>query len=198
MALTDWRDTFLAAINAAENAWDVGLVAGTNNIGDVDIATITAGETHIGSVGGEAKVVTVILSLHTDANVVNDVLAATQVVAGAVRVNDGTGVIQSIVIQDDDDNKGDFDLIFFDANTSVGSESAVCSMADNDTILGIQEVVEADYVDMINSQVANFNNVGIVIKGATGTDDIYIAAIARDTDTYTAAGITIRLGILQD
>ena len=168
------------------------------DIGDVDVTSIAAGETHIGSVGGETTVVTVVLSLHTDANVVNDVLAATQEVANAVRVNDGTGVIQSIVVQDDDDKAGDLDLIFFDANTSVGTESATCSMADNDTILGIKEVVEADYVDMINSQVAHFENVGIVIKGATGSTSIYMAAIARDTDTYTESGITVRLGILQD
>jgi hypothetical protein len=183
----------------ANGALFVKLNANTGvDIGDVDVTSVSAGETHVGSVGGEATVVTVILSLHTDANVVNDVLAATQIVANAVRVNDGTGVIQSIVVQDDDDKEGDLDLIFFDANTSVGSESGTCSMADNDTILGIQEVVEADYVDMIGSQVATFNNVGIVIQGATGTDDIYMAAIARDTDTYTATGITIRLGILLD
>ena len=168
------------------------------DIGDVDVTSITAGETHLGSVGGESAIVTVVLTLHTDANVVNDVLAATQVVAGALRVNDGTGIIQSIVVIDDDDKKGDLDLIFFDANTSVGSESAACSMADNDTILGIQEVVEADYVDMINSQVACLKNVGIVNQGATGTDDIYMAAIARDTETYSGSGITVRLGILQD
>ena len=162
------------------------------------VAAFGASEDHIGSISGEAAIKTVVLSLHTDANVVNDVLAATQVVSEALRVDDGTGVIQSIVVQDDDDNAGDLDLIFFDANTSVGSESAICSMADNDTILGVVEVVESDYVDMINSQVASFKNVGIVIQGATGTDDIYMAAIARDTDTYTASGITIRLGILQD
>ena len=161
-------------------------------------AAFGASEDHIGSVGGESKITTTVMSLHTDANVVNDVLAATQEIANAVRVNDGTGVIQTIVVQDDDDNGGDIDLVFFSANTSIGSESATVSMADNDTVLGIVEVASGDYVDMINSQVATLVNVGIAIQGATGVKSIYLGIVARNTDTYSASGITVRLGILQD
>ena len=149
-------------------------------------------------VKGRSDIVTVVLTLSTDAYADGDVLAATQEVAGAVSVNGGSGVIQSIVIQDDDDQAGILDLIFFDANTSIGTENSAISMADNDTVTGIQEVVAADYVDMINSQVAHFENVGIVIKGASGTTSIYMAAASRDTKTYTAAGLTVRLGILMD
>jgi len=168
------------------------------DIGDVDVTSIAAGETHVGSVGGESALITTVMTLHTDANVANDVLAATQVIAACLRVNDGTGIIQTIVVQDDDDKGAAIDLVFMDANTSIGTESATVSMADNDTVLGIVEVAAGDYVDMINSKVATKTNVGVGIKGATGTDDIYLGIVARNTETYSASGITIRLFILQD
>ncbi len=147
-------------------------------------------------VKGRTDVATVVLTLSTDAYADGDVLAATQEVENAVSIKGGSGVIQSIVVQDDDDQAGILDLIFFDANTSIGTENAAISMTDNDTITGIQEVVAADYVDMINSQVAHFENVGIVIRGV-GTS-LYMAVASRDTKTYSAAGLTVRLGILMD
>lgn len=168
------------------------------DIGDVDVTSITAGETHVGSVGGECSITTTVMTLHTDANVANDVLAATQVISGCLRVNDGTGIIQTIVVQDDDDKGAAIDLIFFDANTSIGTESAEVDMADNDTILGTVEVASGDYVDMIDSQHATKTNVGIGIKGATGTDDIYLGIVARNTETYSASGITVRIFVLND
>ena len=161
-------------------------------------AAFGASEDHIGSVGSEAAIVDEVLVLDTSAYADGDVLTITAEVANAVRVNDGTGVIQSIVVQDDDDQAGVFDIIFFDANTSIGSLNSAVSMADNDTILGIVEVAAGDYVDMINSQVAHFENVGVVIQGATGVKSIYMACVSRDTKTYSASGMTIRLGILQD
>ena len=148
-------------------------------------------------VKGKTDVVTVVLTLDTNIYADGDVLAITHEIANAVSVSGGTGVIQSIVVQDDDDQAGILDLVFFDANTSMGAAAnAAVAIADGDTILGIQEVVAADYVDMINSQVAHFENVGIVIRG-TGTS-LYMGAVSRDTKTYTAAGITVRLGILMD
>jgi len=148
-------------------------------------------------VKGKADVASVVLTLSTDAYADTDVLAITHEIPNAVSVSGGTGVIQSIVIQDDDDQAGALDLVFFDANTSMGAAAnATLAIADGDTILGIQEVVAGDYVDMINSQVAHFENVGIVIRG-TGTS-LYMGAVSRDTKTYTAAGITVRLGILMD
>ena len=189
---------FLAPLVAGTAA--IGKLAANTgvDIGDVDVTSITAGETHVGNVGGECSLTTTVMTLHTDANVANDVLAATQVISACLRVDDGTGIIQSIVVQDDDDKGAAIDLIFMDANTSIGAESATCAMADNDTILGIVEVAASDYVDMINSQVASFKNVGIGIKGATGTDDIYLGIVARNTETYSASGITVRIFVLND
>ena len=139
------------------------------------------------------------LSLETTAYASGDVLAATQELTGAVRVSGGTGVIQSIGLIDDDDQGQALDIVIFDSNVALGTENAAVSIADGDAdnILGIVEITGSDYIDLVNSQWAQINNVGIVVKPTTGTS-LYVAAISRGTGTYTASGITLRLGIIQD
>ena len=137
------------------------------------------------------------LSLDTSQYASGDVLADTQELADAVRVAGGSGIIHSILVQDDDDQAGALDIIILDDNTSIGTENAAVTMADNDNILGNVEVVAGDYVDMANSQHACKTNVGIVVKAKVNRS-LYIAVVSRDTKTYTASGITLRFGILQD
>ena len=147
-------------------------------------------------VKGRSTIRTVVLTLDTSQYADGDVLVATQKIEGAVAVSGGTGVIETLVLQDDDDNAGILDLVFFDANTSIGTVNDAVTMADNDTILGSVEIVAADYVDMINSQHVTKENVGIGIRGLNTS--IYMAAVYMDTNTYTAAGLTVRLFILLD
>jgi len=141
---------------------------------------------------------TVVLSLNTNIYATGETLAETQEVTDALRTVNGCGIIQSIVVQDDDDQAGALDLVFFDANTSLGTENSAVSMADNDTILGIVSIAAADYADMINSRVATKANVGIGIKAALDSTSIYMGAVSRDAKTYTASGISVRLFILQE
>ncbi len=157
-----------------------------------------AGEFHTGQVGGEATVVDVVLSMNAAANHANDVLADTQEIASAMRVDGGTGVLHSIVVQDDDDNGGAIDIVILDTNTTIGTENAAVSMADNDDILGTVSVAASDFVDMINSQHATMSNVGIVVKSLAASKSLYVAVIMRDAGTVTASGMTLRFGFLLD
>ena len=145
----------------------------------------------------ESNVVDLVLSLNTSQYASADVLADTQELVGAVRTSGGTGVIHSILVQDDDDQAGALDIIILDTNTSIGTENSAVTMADNDNILGSVSVAAADYVDMANSQHACMNNVGIVVEAKSGTS-LFVAVVSRGTKTYTASGITLRFGILQD
>jgi hypothetical protein len=163
--------------------------------------TLTEIATNLGMlVETTATVVDLTLSLDTGgAYADGDVLAATQELASAVRASAGTGMIQSIGLIDDDDQGQALDIVVLDSNVSIGSENSAVSIADGDAdkILGIVEVTGSDYVDLVNSQWAQVRNVGMVVQPATGTS-LYIAAISRGTGTYTASGITLRIGILQD
>jgi hypothetical protein len=37
-----------------------------------------------------------------------------------------------------------------------------------------------------------------VVEAGSGSTSLYVAAISRGTGTYTASGITLKIGILQD
>ncbi len=145
----------------------------------------------------ESNVVTVVLSMAAAANHANDVLADTQEIANAVGASGRTGILHSILVQDDDDNGGAIDIVILDENTSIGTENAAVSMADNNNILGTVSVISADFVDMINSQHATMTNLGIIVKAKSGTS-LYVAVVMRDAGTVTASGMSLRFGFLLD
>ena len=169
------------------------------------LAMVLSGTTEAGAavpgmpVGGHSVVKEVTLSLDTNAYASGDVLAEVQEVTGALRSAALTGVIQSLAVLDKDDQGEALDVVFFKASASLGTENAAVSIsdADADKILGVVEVAAGDFVDLVNSQLAVKANLSIVAAVASGTS-IYVGAISRGTGTYTASGITLKIGILQD
>ena len=127
-----------------------------------------------------------------------DVLAAAQELALAVRSSGGTGVLQSIQVVDQDDQAQGLDIVISDSTITLGTENSAVSISDADAakILGIIPVVSGDYVDLVNSQYAIPEFQPIVIM--PDTTSLFISAISRGTGTYTASGIVLRIGILQD
>lgn len=183
---------------------DVGVIssalpAGTNNIGDVDVLTIAAGETHIGEVGTESDVISVTLTLDTSQYASGDVLADTQALTDVMRVSAGTGVIYSIVVLDNDDQGQALDIVILDTNCSLGTENSAVSIADScaDDILCVVEIGAADYVDLVNSQIVMASPACIVEAGA-GIDELWFGVISRGTGTYTANGVILQMGLLLD
>lgn len=160
-----------------------------------------AGENHVGAVGGNTVLVPVTFTPDTLALSAGDVAADTQVIANAMRINDGTGVLQSLVLFDKDDQAAaGIDLVFFSANTSLGTENLAPSISDAnaENILGIVSLVSSDWIDLGGVKVATKTGIGLVLKAATGTTGIYCALIVRGTPTQTSTGIVGRFGILQD
>lgn len=161
---------------------------------------LEAGENHLGSVGGNSVVVDLTLSLDTSAYADGDVLAEVQELASALRVAGGSGIIHSLTVVDKDDQAQAMDVVFFDnTSASLGTENSAVSISDDDAdgILGIVEVLSGDYVDLVNSQVVSKTGLNIVVEVASGTS-LGIGVISRGTGTYTASGIVLRVGILQD
>lgn len=167
---------------------------------DVGTINIEAGEAHIGEVGGNTVVKEVTLSLDTSAYADGDVLAATQEITDAVRVAAGTAVWHSLIVLDKDDQGEALDIVLLRTNVSIGTENAAVSVsdADADEILGIVEIASGDWVDLINSQHITKGNLGIDVDAAAAATSLFVAAISRGTGTYTASGITLKLGFLRD
>ncbi len=152
-------------------------------------------------VKGQAGFIDVILSTDTAIYADGDVLADTQIVSNALRGINKTGIIHSIALIDKDDQKIAMDLIFMSSNVSIGTENAAPNISDASALnfLARVNVAVVDYVDLGGVSVALKTGIGAIIKAAADTDDIYVAAITRGgTPTYTAAGLMLRIGILQD
>jgi hypothetical protein len=161
---------------------------------------LDASEAHIGQIGGHTAVVDVTLSTDTSAYAAGEVVADSQIVNGALRKTDGTGVVVSVVLDDKDDQGAALTLYFLSSNVAMGTENAAPSISDANsaTILGFVEVNVSDYRDLGGAKVA-FVNCNIPIVAVSGTDDIYLAAVnGSGAATYTASGLVARLGILRD
>jgi len=104
-----------------------------------------------------------------------------------------------VKVVDNDDKASDFSILILNANTSIGTLQAAYNGADTvtDDIIDIVKVASADYVDMINAQVAFLSaaqgdsGMGVVLQPADKGSSLYYALISRDSDTFSAAGLEI-------
>jgi len=140
----------------------------------------------------------VTLSLDTSAYGDGDVLADTQTVSNALRIDDGVGLLSSVTVIDEDNQGVGLDLVFLSASVSLGTENSAPSITDANArnICGIVEVSAGYFKDLGGARVATLTGVNLPLKPVSGTNDICIAAISRGTGTYTASGLKLQLGIL--
>lgn len=145
----------------------------------------------------------VTLTFSTDTSIYadNDVIADSQILAAVTRANDSKGFLIAFELTDEDDNTAiDMDIIFLSANVSVGTENAAVSISDANArnIIGVINILAADWNDHINSKMVSVGNkpgsmLSMPITPVSGSDDIYVALVCRSgTPTYTASGITAR------
>jgi len=135
--------------------------------------------------------------------VVGDVVFQADTLANCVAVAGGTCILQSIVILDEDYNGQPLDLVFMDPTALLDDTSAGGTEIDAadgsipDSIIAIVPVTS--YFDGIAWKVGYKNNIGTVLKAASGATSIYVSAVNRGaTATWTAAGLRLRIGIVKD
>lgn len=151
---------------------------------------------------GLGDVIDVTLSAHTGANADNDVIAATQEVENFFPdTGSRRAFLHSLVLIDEDDQAQDVEIVFLNANGSVGAEDATYAPADSvlRTILGTVLVSTTDYSDGNTGQTATKANIGLMMKSAANTRSVWIAAVCRSgTPTYSAAGLRLKLSVMWD
>ncbi len=159
-------------------------------------------EVHLGETGGKTSVVSVTLSTDTSAYASGDLIADTQQIDAFFRKPDGTGIINSINIIDEDNQGVALYVIFMSTSTSLGTENSAPNISDANLTAGFQGIVAVattDYVTISGTKVATIKNIGLPVKAVSGTDDIYIAVLnATGTPTFTASGLEMRIGVLLD
>lgn len=146
------------------------------------------------------SLVDVTLSLDTSAYASGDLLADTQVVASAIKLTDGKARLQSVLLIDEDDQGAALDLYFLSANNTLGTENVAPSISDANArdILCRVPIATGDYYDLGGVRVADVHGLNRIIKAASGTTSIYVAAVnGAGSPTYTASGLRLRIGIEQ-
>jgi hypothetical protein len=146
------------------------------------------------------SLIDVTLSLDTSPYASGDLLADTQVVTSAIRLINGRARLQSVLIIDEDDQGVAFDLYFLSANNTMGTENSAPSISDANArdILCRVPIATGDYYDLGGVRIADVHGLNRIIKAASGTTSIYVAAVnGSGTPTYTASGLKLRIGIEQ-
>lgn len=151
--------------------------------------------------GNLFTLIDVTLSLNTSIYAAGDLLADTQEVAGAVRLPGGYGLLHSVTVLDEDDQGVAFDLHFLQNSTSLGTENSAPNMTDANARSNFMcrvPIATGDYTDLGGFRVATVGNQNKIIKAASGSTSIYVAAInGAGTPTFTASGLKLRIGIVQ-
>tara|TARA_R100000458_G_C8200363_1_gene191108 strand:+ start:355 stop:861 length:507 start_codon:yes stop_codon:yes gene_type:complete len=138
----------------------------------------------------------------TEAHADGDVIVQSVEIPNAASVEGGSGIIQSIMLLDADDEAPAVDIVFSSNNTDLASgsgEPVNISDANAASLYGFVNV--SNYTDLIGCQMATKTNIGMVFKASSGTRSIYMHIINRSGGTYTNAGsgdLKLRIGIVKD
>lgn len=145
------------------------------------------------------RIVDVTLVADTSIYAAGDTLVATQVLSNLLREKNVGGLLKSLTVVDEDDQKAALDIYFLDANVSFAAANAAAAPSDTAarSLLGKVAVATADYKDLGGVSMASYANLDIILKPAVDTQDIYVAVVnGAGTPTYTASGLKLRLGIV--
>lgn len=174
-------------------------VSSASPLPTVQTGALPAGDNQIGRTSSHTVQKDVTLSLDTSQYAAGDLIADSQVVNGALRVSDGTGLLICLTLIDKSIQQADLTVWILSGNVSFGSENAAPNISDANAlnILGFVDIASSDYRNLGGVAVA-FRQVSIHLAAASGTDDIYVAVVnGPGTPTYAADGLVLRLGILQ-
>ena len=144
-------------------------------------------------------VITIDATVDTNAYAEGDVAFATQEVAGFSTAADITSILQSVVVIDPDDQGIGIDLIFFNANTTLGTENSAPDLDDTEvlTVIGRVQVGAGSFYDLGANRVACVYGIGLPMKAGTG-GSVWMAGIARGAPTYAGGHVWVKLGVLRN
>ena len=163
---------------------------------------LSAGETHIGQVGGEGITITVnpVLTV-AGAYIANDFVgtsATALIFANAARVAGGSGIIKSAVLIDAALQSIACELWLFDTAVTPPADNAAWTISDADAATCIGVIPFSSYYASALNSVSNgvVPNGGIEFSAIATT--IWGCLVTRGTPTYASLDLTVRLNIMLD
>ena len=114
--------------------------------------------------------------------------------------DEGTGLIQSVVLTDLAKQDVSIDVIFFDTDPSntTFTDNAPFDVADADlpNIIGVAQITT--YADFNDNSVGWAANLELPFDLKSRSNSLYAAMVSRGSPTYAASDLTLRVGIMQD
>lgn len=150
---------------------------------------------------GKIKTYTVPLTVQTSAYADGDVIAVPTEIPEILGPFSQSVILQSCQLFDAGDQGVALDVVFLNAEGSVGAINAAFSPNDTvaATITGRVAIVSADYLDCVGSQFATPQFNPIVLHGVNNaSSSLWVTLVSRATPTYQAVGdLTLHLGVLR-
>src|SRR3989338_5601821 len=168
----------------------------------VTVSSITAGENHLGAIGGNTTIITATPTLSVaGAYSAGDFVGTTSTaitLTNSARVNAGSGIIQSAVLVDGDVQSVSMELWVFDTTFTPPTDNAAWSISDAvaATLVGVVPFTTY-YTSALNS-VSQADNLGIGFVCGASSRNLFAALVTRGTPTFTSGNLSIRLVINQD
>jgi len=130
-----------------------------------------------------------------------DQIGSLMTIANAVEASGDYAVINSICVIDKEKQKAAFDILFFSASPTVtSSDNAALNIADAEMtsfFLGRVSIPAASYADTSGNSDCTVMNVGLVVKAAAGSKDLFCILQSQGTPTYVVSSLVIKIGITQ-
>ncbi|MFA5025468.1 MAG: hypothetical protein WC503_03115 [Candidatus Shapirobacteria bacterium] len=191
---------------------NIDIDAGDVNIGNVDVLSlpsISAGEAHIGEVGGNTLSIVVTPAIGAAAFTAGDFVGGKLTLANAGRVAGGSGIINSLTIVDGAKQgitKGALRIYLFNADLAG---SYADNAGESFSLIDLQKLCPGGIIDvpvsywgstLTNASVTYsemLRNLNIPYKCESGTS-IYAIIRTLSDPTYTANCLQLTFGLLRD
>ena len=166
-------------------------------------AASQATENHIGEVGGHTSFiqVTPLVTSGTPAYVSGYGVGGLMTLSGAVRVAQGTGVWESLLITDHANQKAPYDVLIFGGSPVGGTVTDHVTFDWGSALpqlIAHLSVGAGDYTTIHARAVAQYPTIGQVIKPASGMN-LYAVIVTSGTPQFAGtADLSFTFGILTD
>lgn len=151
---------------------------------------------------GLSNVVIPTIVVSTGIYAVNDVVGGEITLTGALRAADSTGVLQSVLIKDNSNQKAPLTLLFFNENPAgTFTDNGACPdlTADLSKIVRKVNIAAIDYETIGTVAIADVSAVAKMVKAGTSSGDLWLVIVTTGTPTYGATSdLIVHCGFLED
>ena len=195
-AVLDAATTIVSLGDSTSHIGAVTLDVGFNPIGSV---TVDPSENHIGQVGSHGTTISQTPTITAGAYGANDAVGGLLTFADAARLEQGGGVVFSLVIVDDAQQDAALELWLFDQPFTPVADNAPWDPieAELESLVGVVTTADGAWYDSADEGIAVVKCAGLRYDLLHTT--LYGQLVTRGTPTYAATDdITVKLGLLLD